>query len=61
MSAPTWDTEWAAKKAADALRWLAENYPECAGSEELHPTRTPPTRPPSPGTGKHTRRLCGST
>ncbi len=37
MSAPAWDTEWAAQKAADAMRWLAENYPECAGSEELHP------------------------
>ncbi len=36
MSAPEWDTEWAAQKAADALRWLAENYPECSGSEELH-------------------------
>ena len=31
------DTEWCAVKAADALRWLAANYPECAGSEALHP------------------------
>jgi hypothetical protein len=24
-----WDTEWAAEKAADALRYLGRNYPEC--------------------------------
>jgi hypothetical protein len=30
-----WDTEWAAQKAAEALRWLAKNYPECAASEDL--------------------------
>jgi len=24
-----WDTEWAAQKAADALRYLGRNYPEC--------------------------------
>ncbi len=39
MSAPTdrtraagvepWDTEWAAARAADALRYLGRNYPEC--------------------------------
>lgn len=27
--AETWDTEWAAAKAADALRYLRRNYPEC--------------------------------
>jgi hypothetical protein len=25
-----WDTEWAAQKAAEALRYLACNFPECA-------------------------------
>ena len=24
-----WDTEWAAQKAAEALRYLERNYPEC--------------------------------
>jgi hypothetical protein len=24
-----WDTEWASEKAADALRYLGRNYPEC--------------------------------
>ena len=24
-----WDTEWAAEKAAEALRYLVRNYPEC--------------------------------
>ena len=24
-----WDTEWAATKAAEALRYLGRNYPEC--------------------------------
>jgi hypothetical protein len=38
MSAPDrteavkpWDMEWAAEKAADALRYLGRNYPECLG------------------------------
>jgi len=26
---PPWDTEWAAQKAADALRYLGRNFPEC--------------------------------
>jgi hypothetical protein len=30
------DTEWAAERAAEALRYLAANYPECSGSEALH-------------------------
>jgi hypothetical protein len=30
-----WDTEWAAERAAEALRWLGTNYPECAGSDVL--------------------------
>ena len=25
----TWDTEWAAERAAEALRYLGRNYPEC--------------------------------
>jgi hypothetical protein len=24
-----WDTEWSAEKAAEALRYLGRNYPEC--------------------------------
>jgi hypothetical protein len=24
-----WDTEWTAEKAADSLRYLGRNYPEC--------------------------------
>jgi hypothetical protein len=31
------DSEWCAVRASDALRWLADNYPECSGSEALHP------------------------
>jgi hypothetical protein len=27
-AAKTWDTEWAAKKAAEALRYLGRNIPE---------------------------------
>ena len=27
--AEPWDTEWAAEKAAEALRYLGRNYPEC--------------------------------
>jgi len=27
--AEPWDTEWAARKAAEALRYLGRNYPEC--------------------------------
>ena len=29
MGVEPWDTEWAAVKAAEALRYLARNYPEC--------------------------------
>jgi hypothetical protein len=25
----SWDTEWAAERAAEALRYLGRNYPEC--------------------------------
>jgi hypothetical protein len=25
----SWDTEWAAQKAAEALRYLGRNFPEC--------------------------------
>ena len=36
MRAAVWDTEWAAERAAEAMRFLAEHYPECGGSAELH-------------------------
>ena len=32
-----WDTEWASEKAAEAMRYLAQYYPEAAGSKALHP------------------------
>ena len=32
-----WDTSWAAERAAEAMRYLATNYPECAGAPEMHP------------------------
>ena len=32
-----WDTECAATKASEAMRYLAANYPECSGAPELHP------------------------
>jgi hypothetical protein len=32
-----WDTEWAAERAARAMRFLAEHYPECSGSAALYP------------------------
>ena len=31
-----WDTEWAATKASEALRYLAKHYPESSGAPELH-------------------------
>ena len=37
MSAPAWDTGWEAERASETLRYLAEHYPESAGSEALHP------------------------
>jgi hypothetical protein len=30
-----WDAEKAAQFAAEALRWLGRNYPECVASEAL--------------------------
>jgi hypothetical protein len=33
VGAEPWDTEWAAARAAEALRWLGRNYPE--GLENL--------------------------
>lgn len=30
-----WDTEWAADKAAEALRYLGLNYPECLESLQV--------------------------
>jgi hypothetical protein len=32
-----WDTEWAADRASEAMRYLAANFPEASGSEALHP------------------------
>jgi len=31
-----WDTSWAAERASETMRYLAEHYPECAGAPELH-------------------------
>ena len=33
----TWDIEWAAERAAEAMRYLSQHYPEASGSPELHP------------------------
>lgn len=30
-----WSQEWAYEKAAQTMRYLAENYPECGGLETL--------------------------
>jgi hypothetical protein len=35
-----WDTQWAAERAATALRYLGTYYPECAGSEALREHET---------------------
>jgi hypothetical protein len=35
MSAASWDVEWAAERASEALHYLARNYPECAASAAL--------------------------
>jgi hypothetical protein len=32
-----WCQEWAYEKAAQAMRYLAEHYPECGGLEALDP------------------------
>ncbi len=32
-----WSNEWAYEKAAQAVHYLAGNYPECGGSEALDP------------------------
>ena len=38
MSPPLlWSQEWALEKAAQAIRYLAEFYPECGGLEALDP------------------------
>jgi hypothetical protein len=34
---PPWDTEWAAEKAAEALRYLGRNYPECLENVRVRP------------------------
>jgi hypothetical protein len=30
------DVEWCAERASEALKYLAANYPDCAGSELLY-------------------------
>ena len=30
-----WDTEWAAQKAAEALRYLGRNFPECLENPQV--------------------------
>jgi hypothetical protein len=37
VSTQAWDAEWAAERASAAMKYLADFYPESAGSEELHP------------------------
>jgi hypothetical protein len=32
MGVEPWDTEWAAARAAQALRYLGRNFPECLGN-----------------------------
>lgn len=34
-----WDSEWAYDKAEQAVKYLVERYPECAGSLALDPQR----------------------
>lgn len=31
-----WDIAWAATKPSEAMRYLADNYPEASGSAALH-------------------------
>ena len=37
MSGRVLDTEWAAERAAEAMRYLSQHYPESSGSPDLHP------------------------
>ena len=37
MRAASWNVEWAGERASEALKFLAEHYPESSGSPELHP------------------------
>jgi hypothetical protein len=32
-----WSQKWAYERAVQAVRYLAENYPECGGTEALGP------------------------
>jgi hypothetical protein len=36
-AALAWDLEWAAERAAEAMRYLAANCPASSGAPELHP------------------------
>jgi hypothetical protein len=52
-----WDTEWAAQKAAEALRYLERNYPECLENlRALDEHGWPPTRPRCAAMRTHTSR-----
>ncbi len=37
MQGAPWDLEWAAERAAGAMRYLADYCPASAGAAELHP------------------------
>jgi hypothetical protein len=43
-----WDTEWAAARAGEALRYPGRNSPACLGNlRVLDKNETPRTRPPA--------------
>jgi hypothetical protein len=37
VSVPWWNLEWAAERAAEAMRYLSVNCPAASGAPELHP------------------------
>lgn len=57
-----WDLEWAAERAADAMRYLALNCPASAGAPELHPHQDAAHEAAVAGaTGTPTSTRCGPT
>ena len=53
-----WDTEWAAERAAEALRYLGAHYPECLGAlGGLDEHETAAHEAALLGTGKATSKL----
>jgi hypothetical protein len=53
-----WSQEWAYEKAAQAIHYLAQTYPECGGLEALDPYHDAPfTRRPLRRTRALMRRL----